>query len=177
MVRFGGGRYGLPMLKTSRLFLILGMLSAAACSSDAKDDDTSCQPDDQDGVVGGTTNVKLSVSDTAFAVGGVNSGSMQPNIAVQNSSTVKLTVTNTGTTPHSFHVECRPSELPAGCPQTSCFPDEANIDAIEPGAEATVEFETPAVEGEYRFTSTEEGDTTEDANGELTGLVGQFVLM
>lgn len=153
------------------------MLLASACSSDAKDDGDSCEPDDQDGIVGGTTTVLLNVSDEGFAVGGVNSGSMQPNIAVQNTSTVKLTLTNVGTKPHSFHVECRPSELPEGCPQTSCFPDEASIPAVEPGEKVTVEFDTPAVEGEYRFTSTEEGDTTEDEDGELTGLVGQFVLM
>lgn len=167
--------------------MILGLLLASACSSDAKtssgggeagdDGDDACQPDDQDGVVGGNNVVLMNVSDTGFAVGGVNSGSMQPNIAVQNTSNVKLTITNVGTKVHSFYIDCRPSELPEGCPQTSCFPDEANIPAIEPGEKATVEFETPAVEGAYRFTSQEEGDTTEGEDGELTGLVGQFVLI
>ncbi len=141
-----------------------------ACSSDAKDNDGDdlCQPDDQDGVVGGNSKVLLNVSDTGFAVGGVDSGSTQPNIAVQNTSTVILTITNVGTKPHSFHVACRPSELPAGCSQTSCFPDEAQVPAIDPGASVTVTFRTPAVEGEYAFTSDEPGDEA---------LVGEFVLM
>jgi len=155
------------MLELSKIALVFGLMLTAACGSDAGDDD-NCAPDDADGIVGGINKVLLNVSDTGFAVGGVNSGSTQPNIAVQNTSTVKLTVTNVGTTPHSFQVACIPSELPAACPQTSCFPDAANIPAIAPGDSVTVEFKTPVVEGAYEFTSNEAGDEA---------LVGQFVLM
>ena len=157
------------MLGLRHWLLVLGLLLVTpACSSDGKQDDDRCMSDDQDGVVGGTSRVLLSVSDTAFAVGGVNSGSMQPNIAAQNTSKVELTISNVGTKPHSFHVACRPSELPAGCPQDSCFPDEAQVPAIDPGDSVTVTFTTPAVEGEYAFTSDEPGDEA---------LVGEFVLM
>jgi FtsP/CotA-like multicopper oxidase with cupredoxin domain len=151
--------------------LSLGLLLAvlgSACSSDAGDDDNGCAPDDQDGVVGGTTKVLLNVSDTGYAVGGVKSGSTQPNIAVQNSSSVTLTITNVGSTPHGFQIACIPTELPAGCPQESCFPDNTSIDAIEPGDSVTVTFDTPAVEGAYAFTSDQPGDEA---------LLGQFVLM
>jgi hypothetical protein len=144
-----------------------GMLLATACSNSKGDGDT-CDPDDQDGVLGGNNKVLLNVSDSGFAVGGVMSGSTQPNIAVQNSSSVTLTVTNVGTRPHGFQVACIPTELPAGCPQLSCFPDAANIPAIAPGDSVTVMFNTPAVEGAYAFTSSAAGD--ED-------LLGQFVLM
>ena len=166
------------MIGLRHLCFGLGLALATACGSDDQGaaggdagdtgDDDSCQPDDQDGVVGGNNKVLLNVSDTGFAVGGVDSGSTQPNIAVQNTSNVTLTITNVGSKPHSFHVACRATDLPAGCPQMSCFPDEANVPAIAPGDRVTVMFSTPAVEGEYEFTSDEPGDEA---------LVGEFVLM
>ena len=156
--------------------LVLGLLASAACSS-SSDDNDSCNPGDADGVVGGTNTVKVSVSDTAFTVGGVDSNSSEPNIAVQNSSTVKLTVTNTGSKPHSFKVACIPTELPAGREQMSCFPDAANIPAIAPGDSVTVSFATPALEGAYQFFSDEDGDTSAGGEGNEAGLVGEFVLM
>jgi FtsP/CotA-like multicopper oxidase with cupredoxin domain len=159
-----------------KAMLALGLLAVGACSSNGDDND-SCNPDDADGIVGGVNTVKVSVSDTAFAVGGVNSNSTEPNIGVQNSSTVNLTVTNTGTKPHDFKVVCIPSGLPAGCEQTSCFPDMANIPAIAPGDRVTVTFNTPAVEGTYQFYSDEDGDTSAGGEGNYTGLVGEFVLM
>jgi len=155
------------MFKLGRVLFLAGLLLAAACSSKSDGGD-SCQPDDQDGVVGQNITVLVSVSDTGFAVGGVNSGSTQPNIAVQNLSNVKLTLTNVGTRPHSFQVACIPTDLPAGCPAMSCFPDGANISALMPGESATVMFATPAVEGAYPFTSDQPGDDD---------LLGQFVLM
>ncbi|MEO7037162.1 MAG: hypothetical protein ABI548_24625 [Polyangiaceae bacterium] len=157
------------------LFLGFALALPSACSSDANVD--SCQPYDHDAVAGGTNNVLLTVSDTAFGVGAPGSGSTQRNIAVENSSVVKLTVTNVGKKPHSLVVACIPSELPAGCPQTSCFPDEANLQPIDPGDSVTVTFDTPAVEGAYQFTSAVDGDTMTDKDGNVTGLVGEFVLM
>ena len=164
------------MNQLGKAWLVLALLATGACSSSASDDN-SCNPDDADGVVGGVNTVKVSVSDTAFTVGGVDSNSTEPNIGVQNSSTVNLTVTNTGTTPHSFKVACIPSGLPAGCEQMSCFPDAANIPAIAPGDSVTVTFNTPAVEGTYQFFSDEDGDTSAGGEGNYSGLVGEFVLM
>ena len=157
-------------------WLVLGLLATSACSS-SSDSDDKCNPDDADSVVGGTNTVKVSVSDTDFTVGGVGSNSTEPNIAVENSSTVKLTVTNTGTKLHSFTVACIPSDLPAGCEQTSCFPDAANIPAIAPGESVTVTFSTPAVEGTYQFFSDEDGDTSAGGEGNYSGLTGEFVLL
>jgi len=148
------------------LFLLLPVLvNVAGCSGTS--DEESCTPHDQDGVVGGRITVLLAVSDTTFAVGGVDSGSTQRNITLQNSSEVTLTLTNVGMSPHSFVLACIASELPAECPQTSCFPAEANIAPVEPGQSTTVMFSAPAVEGAYPFSSNVPGD---DA------LIGQFVL-
>jgi hypothetical protein len=159
------------------LLLAFALLLASGCNA-SSDSNDSCKPADQDGVIGGTETVTvlLSVSDTGYAVGGVDSGSTEPNIAVQNLSHVMLTLTNVGARPHGMHIACIPTGLPAGCPAMSCFPDNANIPTLAPGDNATVTFVTPAVEGAYQFTSDEAGDTS-DADGGVTGLVGEFVLM
>jgi hypothetical protein len=153
------------------------LVAVAACSSNTNGD--SCTPGDQDGVLGGpNANVVLvSVSDTAFAVGGVDSGSTARNIAIQNSSKVTLTLTNVGTKPHDLVIQCIPTGLPAGCPATSCFPKNANIPPVPPGQNATTTFTVPVFEGAYLFTSDEAGDTEKSPDGSLTGLVGEFVLI
>ncbi|HWZ91992.1 MAG TPA: hypothetical protein VNW92_24175 [Polyangiaceae bacterium] len=138
---------------------------------------TSCNPDDQDGILGGKMTVLLSVSDTGFAVGGVDSGSTEPNVAVENKSQVTLTLTNVGTMPHGLRIACIPSGLPAACPAESCFPDAANIAPLAPGESATVTFVTPAQEGAYPFTSDEQADAAADTDAGVPALVGQFVLM
>lgn len=69
---------------------------------------------DQDGVSGGSMTVLMTVSDTAFAVGGLDSGSDQRNIAVQNLSSVTLTLTNVGTKQHGFVVHCIRSGVEVG---------------------------------------------------------------
>ena len=167
--------YFQAMAYLCKTLLVLGLLATSACSS-AGDSD-QCNPDDADGVVGVTSTVKVSVSDTEFTVGGVGSNSTERNIAVENSSAVTLTVTNTGSKPHSFKVACIPSDLPAGCEQTSCFPDAADIPAIAAGDSVTVTFNTPAVEGTYQFFSDEDGDTSAGGEGNHSGLVGEFVLL
>jgi hypothetical protein len=146
------------------------LVATTACGSNKTD---KCQPGDEDGVTGGMNTVLLSVSDSAFAVGGVGSGSTQRNITVQNSSQVNLTLTNEGTRPHSLVVQCIPSGLPAGCAQTSCFPTAANLAALDPGASVTATFTVPAVEGTYPFASDAPGD--EDSDGNAT-LVGEYIL-
>ncbi len=137
----------------------------AACSSDGSSD--RCAPGDQDGVIGGTGVVLLTVSDSQFAVGGVDSGSTQRNITIQNLTEVTLTLTNVGTRPHSFVVACIPTGLPEGCPQSSCFPKEADIPPVDPGKSATATFVVPRVEGAYPFFSDAAGDGA---------LIGQFVV-
>jgi hypothetical protein len=155
-------------------------LTAASCGSSTSSVD-NCNPGDNDGIVGGNYPVLVNVSDTGFAVGGVDSGSTEPNITTQNLGHVTLTVTNVGTKPHDLVIECIPSGLPAGCAQTSCFPSTANVPALQPGETVTTPmFVTPAVEGSYPFISDVPGDDTQfnSADGGVTGnLVGAFILM
>lgn len=152
-------------------------VAVMACSSNTNGD--SCTPSDQDGVLGGPNDsvVLVSVSDTAFSVGGVDSGSTARNIAIQNSSKVTLTLTNVGTKPHDLVIQCIPTGLPAGCPAISCFPKNANVPSVPPGQNATTTFTVPVFEGAYLFTSDEAGDTEKSPDGSLTGLVGEFVLI
>jgi hypothetical protein len=151
----------------------------------------SCAPPDQDAVNGGYYTVPVSVSDTGFAVGGIDSGSMEPNISVQNLAIVTLVVTNTGTKPHDLVVQCIPTGLPVVCMQpTSCFdnPDDAGsttpnaitlIPPLQPGASQTLVVQTPLVEGVYNFISDVPGDDTSfEPDGGVSGnLAGDFVLM
>jgi uncharacterized cupredoxin-like copper-binding protein len=152
-------------------------VAATDCSSA-----TSAGPDggcatDQNGTNGGTEVVYLTVSDTAFAVGGVDSGSTQSNITIENGSTVTLTLTNVGTRPHDFVVQCQPTPNSNGCPMQSCFPPEANIPALAPGKSATTKFVAPFKEGAYQFVSDLPGDTQTSPDAGTTGLVGEFLLM
>jgi hypothetical protein len=156
----------------------------AACSSGSGtngasgDDDDSCTPPDQDGQTGaGMATVLVSVSDTGFGVGGPDSGSTQSNITLQNLQETTLTLTNIGTKPHDFVIQCLPTPNSKGCPTQSCFPMGANIPSLDPGKSATVTFETPITEGSYTFVSDLAGDSTIAADGGATGLVGYFNLM
>ena len=137
---------------------IVAVLLVVACSSNGDEADV-CAPDDADGIVGVEISVALTVNDGAFA---------PAIIKTQNKSTVTLTVTNQGSRPHGFTIDCLPTPNSRGCPTESCFPPEATIAAIAPGASATVKLETPAVEGIYTYRSTAEGDAA------LT--TGQFIL-
>src|SRR5271170_7250018 len=134
------------------------MLTGAHCGSNSNGGDP-CSTGDQDGVAGGDYVELVSVSDTGFSVGGVDSGSMDNVLPIQNLGNVTLTLTNTGTRPHDMVVECIPTGLPDTCMNpTSCFPnpDDAGstagsitlVPTLQPGASATVKFVTPVVEGE-----------------------------
>ena len=126
------------------------MLAAAlvACGSSSGGD--ICGPGDQDGVAGGSYAFDLTVTDDAF----------QPSILkAQNDATVTLTLTNTGTKPHDFVIDCLATPNGNGCPTTSCFPVSAVIAAVAPGATATATFVTPLPEGIYVFRSDPPGDT------------------
>ena len=98
------------------------------------------------------------MSDTGFFVGGPDSGSTSTNVAFENSSTVMLTLFNVGTRPHDFTIQCQPPSAD-NCEMTWCFPTEANIPAVAPGASATTTFVAPFSEGVYVFTSDLDGDT------------------
>lgn len=136
----------------------LVLLAVVACSSSDADDD-SCAPDDADGIVGVDITVALTVDDTAFT----------PSIVkTQNTSNVTLMLTNKGTKPHGFAVDCLPTPSSRGCPTQSCFPSDAAIAEVKPGGTVTVRFATPAVEGIYTYRSPLAADT-----GIATG---QFIL-
>jgi hypothetical protein len=153
------------------------LLALTRChSSGTTSADGGCQLDDENGASGGAEPVVLTVSDTAFTVGGPDSGSTSTNVAFENSSTVRLTLFNVGTRPHDFTVECQPPSAD-NCERTWCFPDAANIPALAPGASATTTFVAPFSEGVYVFTSDLDGDTQVQPDGGVTGLSGEFVLM
>jgi hypothetical protein len=126
------------------------------CSSPASGNST-CQPAEPDGINGGTYTFALAVSDTAFSPAILKS---------ENLATVTLTLTNTGTKPHGFQVECIPTPNNNGCPTTSCFPDASVLGPIAPDASATATFTAPNPEGIYTFGSNASSDT----------MTGQFVV-
>jgi hypothetical protein len=134
----------------SLLVLLLG------CSTSEGDEDV-CKPDDADGIVNVDVTVPITVDDTSF----------RPAIVkTQNASRVTLILTNAGTRPHGFALDCLPTPNDDGCPARSCFPAEATIAPIAPGTSATVVLSTPLVEGIYAYRSPAEGDVA----------TGQFIL-
>jgi hypothetical protein len=151
------------------------LLAAVRCGNDGSGGDP-CKGTDLNGVSGGSQGFVLTVSDTAFSVGGPDSGSTQPNITVENSSTVTLTVINVGTQPHDLVVQCQPTPNTSGCAMQSCFPAGANFPPIDPGASMTRTFVAPFKEGPYPFASDLDGDTRTAPDGSVTGLLGEFVL-
>jgi len=102
--------------------------------------------DDQDGIMGGEVAFAVAVTDNAFA---------PAILKAQNLATVTLVLTNAGTVPHGFAVACM---------GVACFPDDAVIAPLAPGAQATAVFVTPRAEGIYVFTS------------DAAGPRGQFVV-
>jgi hypothetical protein len=178
-------------------FAVGALLAGAGCGSGGTDITASgqsvdtCTAPDQDGVNGGYYTFLVSVSDTGFTVGGVDSGSTESNISLQNLGIVTLTLTNTGTRPHDMVVQCIATGLPAACMNpTSCFdnPNDAGsstpnavtlIPPLEPGSRQTVVVQVPVVEGVYNFISDVPGDdTTFEVDGDVSGnLAGDFVLM
>ncbi|HEX4512448.1 MAG TPA: hypothetical protein VH054_02895 [Polyangiaceae bacterium] len=122
-----------------------------------RDDDDACTPGDQDGVIGGNVTFDLHVTDQAFSTLILES---------QNDATITLTLTNDGTTPHDFVVDCLPTPNDQGCPTTSCFPADASVAPLSPGQSSTITFITPLVEGIYTFRSDVAGDAQ----------TGQFIL-
>jgi hypothetical protein len=141
------------------LLLVAAALSFACASSGEKTND-ACTPDDGDGIISEPANPILTVTDSGF---------MPLIVTTQNTSDITLTLRNEGARPHSFVIDCKSTANSDGCPMQSCFPSEARIDALAPGDQATIMFQTPLVEGIYDFHS----DLPEDA--ELAW--GQFVIL
>src|SRR5690242_10492901 len=105
-----------------------------SCGS-PKPADTACFPD-ADGTTGGADTIDLTVDDDGFSKSVLNT---------QNNATVTFTLTNGGTVPHGFELECvsvtgEYPNLPAGCPSTTCFPPESTIFPLMPGESTTVTF-------------------------------------
>jgi hypothetical protein len=106
-----------------------------------------CFPD-HDGITATPTTIEVTVDDTGFFRG----GKPVKVLASQNYSVVDLTVTNTGTKPHGFEIECTSTlpgypDLAAGCPKVSCFPSESTIAPLAHGQSKTVKFITPIPDG------------------------------
>jgi hypothetical protein len=141
-------------------------LALTGCDS-ASNAGGPCSPGDSDGVVAIDAVLDLVATDTGFSPTILNA---------QNLSRVTLTLTNAGTRPHGFVVDCLPTPNASGCPSTSCFPDAAALAPLEPDARATAIFSTPNPEGIYTFRSDVPGDTRVAPDGAAAGLVGQFIV-
>jgi hypothetical protein len=139
-------------------------LATVAILSCGSQDKAMCQPDDVDGVVGGNVSFDLTVDDSGFS---------PPILPAQNLTTVTLTLHNTGTRPHDFVIDCLPTPNDVGCPTMSCFPREASLAAVEPGASATTKFTTPNPEGIYYYHSDLPGDAETPCTAGARGC-GQF---
>jgi hypothetical protein len=87
-------------------------------------------------------------------------------LKAENLATVTLRLTNVGSQPHGFSVQCMPTPNSQGCPTTSCFPDASTIPSISPDASTTVTFTVPNPEGIYTFGSSASADR----------MTGQFVV-
>lgn len=147
-------------------------VAVLGCSIDATSGDGagggSCSPD-SDGINGGAYTFDLTVDDTGFS---------KSLLATQNDARATVNLRNTGTKPHGFVVGCTsvttiyPNE-PAGCPTSACFPANAVIAPLAPGASATITFDTPTPDNlNYPFKSSEPDDST------VPGLNdGQWTLM
>jgi hypothetical protein len=128
------------------------------CSSSApagSADGGGCFPD-ADGVTGGSFTIALTVDDNGFSKTVVNT---------QNDATITLTLTNNGSKPHGFEVDCASvtsvyPNLPAMCPSMSCFPSNSTIAPLPPGQSQTVIFFTPVPDNViYPFKSSEPSDS------------------
>jgi hypothetical protein len=141
-------------------------------AGDYSDDAGACYPDG-DGLNGGSYTFDLTVDDTGFS---------KNILATQNDAQVTVTLKNIGTKPHGFVVGCANvcqvyPNLPAGCSPTACFPSNATIAPLAPGASATITFDTPTPDGIiYPFKSSAPGDSTVPGLSDSQGTL-QWTLM
>jgi hypothetical protein len=134
----------------STLALTIALLGVAAVGLHCSTTSGACGSSDADGITGGSYTFDLQVSDTAFT---------PVVLKAQNLASVTVNLTNTGTRPHDFALECLATPNDNGCPSTSCFPDASTIGPLAPDASSTATFTTPNPEGIYVFHSDLPGDT------------------
>jgi hypothetical protein len=121
----------------------------------AGDDGGGCFPD-SDGLSGGSYTIDLAVDDHGFSKMVLNT---------QNNATITLTLTNNGTMPHGFEVDCTSvapayPNLSSMCPSMSCFPPGSAIAPLASGQSKTITFFTPTVDNLiYPFQSSEPSDS------------------
>jgi hypothetical protein len=125
----------------------------------------TCFPD-HDGISGCQATIFATVDDTTFS---------KTVFSSQNYSIVSLMLTNKGSKPHGFEVECT-STLPgypglsASCPQVSCFPSDSTIAPLAPGDSKTVTFLAPIPDGiGFPVKSSDPSDC------DVPGLNGSFI--
>lgn len=147
-----------------RLFWF-AVAALSSCGSPADDQD-KCLPDDADGIVGGDAVFELTVDDAGFA---------PAILAAQNRTNVSLTLHNAGTRAHDFVIDCMPTPNDLGCPATSCFPPEAAISSVAPGASGSTTFVVPNPEGIYYYHSSLSGDAPPACSAGASGC-GQFII-
>lgn len=126
---------------------VLLLPAVVSCGSTAGNGGDKCQPDDADGVNG------VNGSNVTFQLSVDESGFSPAILPAQNLTNVTLTLSNKGTKPHDFVIDCLPSPNDDGCPTTSCFPPSTSIPTIAPGASATAMFLVPNTEGLYYYHS------------------------
>jgi hypothetical protein len=142
------------------------------CSSPGSGGST-CYPDN-DGVNDVPSPIELVVDDTGFYAGSADAGAltdagMKTVITTQNASTITLSVTNLGTMPHGFEVDCTSAlaaypDLPVGCSPMVCFPGSSTIPPLAPGASMTATFVTPVPDNLlFPFKSSAPGDADNPA--------------
>jgi len=149
-----------PALRGTCLALLFA--GANACGSASKG---TCQPDDADGVVGGSeVTFDLTVDDVGFS---------PAILPAQNMTSVTLNLHNAGTRPHDFVIDCLATPNDNGCPTTSCFPPSASIPTVAPRATGATTFVTPNPEGLYYFHSDLQGDAVTPCTAGAQGC-GQF---
>jgi hypothetical protein len=165
-----------PRRSLACLLLVGGAFLDCTSSSSAGEDAGACFPDN-DGINGGSYTIDLVVNDVGFFASGEDAGA-KTIIATQNDAQVTFTLTNTGTRPHGFEVECTSvttayPDVPAGCPTTACFPSSSTIPSLAAGASVTITFDTPTPDGLiYPFKSPVAADSS------VPGLnAGQWSLM
>jgi hypothetical protein len=152
----------------TRSLAVLALTLACSSPEERAGDGGACFPD-ADGVTGGSYTIDLTVDDDGFS---------KRVLDTQNDSTVTLTLTNAGSLPHGFELECvdvtpEYPKLPAGCPPVTCFPDASTIGPLMPGESHAVTFVTPATDNLiYPFKSSAPDDATVPSLNE-----GQWSLM
>jgi hypothetical protein len=156
--------HGSPAFRATLVLCGIALLGCGSGGSGGGGGGGACYAD-SDGINGGDYTFDLTVDDTAFS---------KTILTTENDARATVTLTNTGTKPHGFEVGCVDyPDPPPGCTPKVCFPADATIAPLAPGASATITFDTPTADGViYPFKSSEPNDSS------VPGLNdGQWTLM